>query len=224
MVTHCGIIFDLDGTLLDTIEDIATSLNSVLAAFGFPIHSLKTYKGFVGEGFELLVKRVLPPDFNDPILYKKILTQALASYEEGAIVKTKTYPGIEELLTKLTFQKIPLAILSNKPHSLTQKSVAALLNRYPFKAVWGARPPFPNKPHPLQALKIATLFKPKAERIFLVGDSEIDIQTARNARFNSVAVSWGFRPVTKLLAFNPDWLIHQPEALLEIIRQTIKTD
>jgi phosphoglycolate phosphatase len=212
-----AIIFDLDGTLLDTLDDIAGAVNRGIGAFGFPPRTLPEYRQFVGEGIEILVRRVLPAKFTDDDLFNKILQHVRYEYAAGVVIKTHPYPGIPEMLDKLTDLQVPMAILSNKPHALAEASVRALLSRWHFIACYGAREGRANKPDPGVSLELASLLGSFPEDVLFVGDSEIDILTAKNAGMKPVAVAWGFRSREELVRFSPYHIIDRPEELINLL-------
>lgn len=209
-------IFDLDGTLLDTLADLGGAMNRVLAARGWPQHGLDRYRGFVGEGMKKLVERALPPTERDDDTVDAALGEMRAIYGDSWDVETRPYPGIPELLDALAERGVPIAVLSNKPHELTTVIVGALLRSWEFVAVRGARAPVPKKPDPTAALEIAGQIGLAPRSCVFVGDTAIDMQTARNASMLPVGVSWGFRPA-ELRAAGAEHLIDAPAALLELL-------
>ena len=216
-VMKTGIIFDLDGTLLNTIEDIAAACNRGVSEFGFPLRTVEEYKRFVGSGIETLVRRVLPADFINEGLFPQILAAVRREYAAVVIDKTVPYPGIVEVLDELTARAVPLAVLSNKPHELTVESVRRLLGKYHFHAVFGARAGQAHKPDPAQALEAAALMDLPPADVFFVGDSEVDIATAWNAGMRAVACTWGFRGREALEALGPYAVISAPLELLGLV-------
>ncbi|HEQ71219.1 MAG TPA: HAD family hydrolase [Spirochaetia bacterium] len=219
----CAILFDLDGTLLDSIADITASVNRAIGRFGFPPRSESEYRRAVGDGIEELIRRMLPPEAVKDPRFPKIRDTTVREYREDVTRKTRPYPGILSLLDTLSEAGIPLGILTNKPEELALKSVTALLPSSRFITVKGAVPGTPAKPDPGKALEIAALFGRPPAQVLLVGDSEIDILTARNAGMISVAVSWGFREREKLKQYHPRYLIDAPEDLLSILDTLTRT-
>jgi phosphoglycolate phosphatase len=215
-MTH-GIIFDLDGTLLDTIEDIAAACNRGIAEFGWAPRTLEEYKRFTGSGIEVLVRRVLPADFVNEGLFPQILTAVRREYAAVVIDRTKPYPGIIDLLDELSARGVPMAVLSNKPHDLTVESVRHLLGQYPFRAVYGAQAGRPNKPDPAVCLDLVALMDRLPADVFLAGDTEVDLATAHNAGMRAVACTWGFRPREELVALKPFAVIDTPGELLNFL-------
>ncbi len=214
---YAGIIFDLDGTLLDTIEDLADSMNKVLTDLGFPNHPLSAYKYFVGEGVEALIRRALPEDQLRPELLDHCLGALREEYSRRWENKTHPYPGIPELLDHLTGLGLKMAILSNKLDHFTQIMVAKLLPRWRFRPVFGARPSVPKKPDPAGALEIAQALQIAPEYFIYLGDTGIDMKTAGAAGMAAVGVLWGFRQADELRDQGARWLIEKPGDLLPLL-------
>ena len=192
------VIFDLDGTLLDTIEDLANSANYALALNGYPTHPIEAYRFFVGNGMNNLILRALPEAKKNEETVAKVKADFLPHYFTNNEDCTKPYPGITELITKLHENGIKLAIASNKVHSATQQLAAKFFPEIPFIAVIGQRENFPIKPNPSileQIIQIAGV--DKSEMIY-VGDSGVDVATAINAKVPFIGVLWGFRPRKEL--------------------------
>jgi phosphoglycolate phosphatase len=214
---YSGIIFDLDGTLLDTIEDLADSMNQVLIDLGFPTHTLGAYKYFVGEGVEALIRRALPEDQLRPESLDQCLGALREEYSRRWGNKTRPYPGIPELLDHLTGLGLRMAILSNKQDYFTQIMVAKLLPRWRFKPVFGARPAVPKKPDPAGALEIAEALGLAPDHFLYLGDTGIDMKTARAAGMVPLGVLWGFRPADELRDQGAKWLIEKPADLISLL-------
>lgn len=210
-----AIIFDLDGTLLDSLADLADSMNCVLEAAGLPTHNVEAYKRFVGDGMENLVRRALPHDRQDEA--DRALAAMRAEYGRRWRDKTRPYPGIPELLDALQERSLRLAILSNKPDDFTRLIVARLLPHWRIDAVMGLRPGWPRKPDPAGALAIARdLGLPPAAFLY-VGDTDTDMRTAKAAGMFAVGVLWGFRTKEELCAHGAAALIEHPLELLELL-------
>lgn len=193
-----GIVFDLDGTLADSIEDIADSMNQVLREQNLELHDIETYKTFVGNGIRKLVKRSLPEAQNTPELFAKNLDRMLEIYEGNCINKTKLYPGIPELLDQLQEKGIKIAVFSNKANHLTQKVVKVLLAKWDVAFAVGAGGEVPRKPKPKGAIMAAQHMGITPEELMFVGDSGVDMETAKNAGMFGVGVLWGFRGAEEL--------------------------
>jgi phosphoglycolate phosphatase len=212
-----GIIFDLDGTLLDTIEDLADSMNQVLTDLGFPTHTLGAYKYFVGEGVEALIRRALPEDQLRPELLDHCLGALREEYSRRWENKTRPYAGIPDLLDHLTGMGLKMAILSNKLDHFTRIMVASLLPRWKFDPVFGARPAVPKKPDPAGALEIAEALHLTPDHFIYLGDTGIDMKTASAAGMVPIGVLWGFRPADELRDQGAKWLIEKPADLISLI-------
>jgi phosphoglycolate phosphatase len=185
-----GIVFDLDGTLVDTLTDIADAMNDVLRAAGYAAHAIDAYRSFVGWGAADLVRRAAPEGAPLDTLHAAFLERY---HGRGLDRTTRPYEGIPQLLAALVERRIPLAVLSNKPHAATVAVVARFFAEIPFVAVVGACAEVPNKPNPASALAIADSLKLTSRECAFVGDTEIDIETAQRAGMIPVGVAWGFR-------------------------------
>ena len=207
-----AVIFDLDGTLVDSLEDIANACNEVLESEGLPVHSVKSYQAMIGNGARHLIQEALPDSKSNRV--DEILELFEAHYEENLLVKSKPYGGMVKILESLAAQGLPMSVLSNKPHEMTTHMVQELFGKIPFRKVVGQRRGKPQKPDPQVAIEIANAMDVPPERCAIVGDTPIDILTARNANMQAVAITWGFRSTDELAELEPDQLIHAPYALL----------
>ncbi|MHC4475521.1 MAG: HAD family hydrolase [Planctomycetota bacterium] len=212
-----AIIFDLDGTLLDTLTDIANSVNTVLAELGCPTHSVDAYRYFVGDGTHMLVQRVLPKDRRDTTDLNEFLQAVTDQYSKRWAETTKPYPGIPELLSALERRGLPKAILSNKPHDLTQMIVDKLLCDWSFSPVRGRVSSIPRKPDPAGALQIAKELGIPPQRFLYLGDTNTDMQTANAAGMFPVGALWGFRTADELLQNGAKTLVENPADLLPLL-------
>jgi len=210
-----AIIFDLDGTLADTLEDIADNMNRVLTGMGFPTHEYDAFRFFVGEGLKNLVARCLPEDARTDEMITTCHDRMIEVYHSNYVNKTHLYNGIPELLDALSAQGVKMAVLSNKADPLTQKICAVLLKQWKFKIVMGATERFPRKPNPASALYIAGQMGVEPNHICYLGDSDVDMKTAIAAGFYPVGVSWGFRPKEELVENGAKRIIHHPIELLD---------
>ena len=205
-----AVIFDLDGTLADTLEDIADNMNYVLVDNGFPQHEYESYRYYVGGGLKNLVARCLPQNVRTDAVIDKCHKQMLSCYNANYINKTRLYDGIAELLDALSAKSIRMAVLSNKADMLTQKICNVLLKTWTFDAVVGASDSFPQKPDPASALFVAQqMLVPPADVLYL-GDSDIDMKTAISAGFYPVGAGWGFRPEKELIENGANIIIKHP--------------
>jgi phosphoglycolate phosphatase len=217
LVPVSGIIFDLDGTLLDTVEDLAGSMNMVLEDWGHPTHTTQDYLRMIGHGATNLVARALPSHDQSEERIAEALILFRQDYQERWRENTKPYPGIADLLTEVSDLGLPMAVLSNKPHKETVRIVQEMLADWEFSAVIGQREEVPRKPDPTSALEIAAAMNLSPGQILLVGDTEADIETARRAGMPSVGVSWGFRPLQELIDAGADQTITSPGQLLSLL-------
>lgn len=193
------ILFDLDGTLLDTIDDLGTAVNHALSKRGLPLHSLPEYRLMVGGGIRNLNWRALPEGLRDDEAYlDACLDDFLEYYVSHIDVHTRPYPGMQELLRELSIRGASLAVTSNKFQAGTEKLVRSFFPDVSFTAVFGNRKGAPLKPDPAIVEEVLKLSGSPKEKAVLVGDSSTDIKTARNGCIDSIAVSWGFRPREEL--------------------------
>ncbi|CUH94711.1 hypothetical protein P22_0777 [Propionispora sp. 2/2-37] len=215
---YSGILFDLDGTLLDTLDDLANSMNVVLQKHGFPVHDTEKYKYFIGNGMETLVKRVLPAaNSEDKKLREACLEEFRTEYGRRWHEQTKPYDGINQLLDALETKGIQLSVLSNKADSFTRIIIERYFGSQRFRFVFGAREGVPKKPDPGSALEIAGLSGIPAAKYLYLGDSGVDMQTATAAGMYAVGAAWGFREEEELLQNGARVVIKQPEELLALL-------
>lgn len=213
-----AIIFDLDGTLLDTLFDIAAAVNAALDAIGVPTHPVDAYAGMVGYGLEETVRRALPPDVaEDPATVERCVTTMRAAYLAKPVKQTSAYPGVSRMLSDICAQHIPIAVLSNKAHELVDTIVATVLPDVRFHDVRGQRPEVPPKPDPTSALATAAILGRNPSEIAFVGDSEVDMQTARNAGMIAVGVGWGFRTIDELRRAGAQEMLMHPSEIVRIL-------
>lgn len=212
-----GVIFDLDGTLVDSLEDLADATNTVLQQHGFPTHNLKAYRGFIGHGVERLVREALPEKYQNEEWTTRCFDSMLELYSENCINKTKKYDGISDLLDELTSRKLKLAIFSNKVDELTNKIVKALLPKWDFEVIAGLKVEAHKKPNPIEALKISEKMDIPVENLFFIGDTGVDMQTANNAGMHAVGVLWGFRAKEELNLNGAKYLLEHPMDLIKIL-------
>lgn len=211
-----AIIFDLDGTLVNSIEDLADAMNTVLKSYNYPIHSYKAYEDFIGSGIRVLVQKALPPTENNDTQVTACFDAMMLVYANQCINKTKPYLGIIELLDILKSRQLKLSVFSNKADELTKKVTLALLPNY-FDSIDGLTIESHKKPNPIKALQISENLGIKPEDIIFVGDSGIDIQTANNAKMLAVGVSWGFKPKEELIAEGARHVLNHPLELIDIL-------
>jgi phosphoglycolate phosphatase len=211
-----GIIFDLDGTLVNSLEDISDAMNTVLTGLNYPTHTYDTYQYFIGSGLRNLVSKALPASNNSDEQIEICFDCMINEYREVCTIKTKPYKGIIELLDLLTSQNIKLAVFSNKADELTKKIASEIFPDY-FNAAVGLSTEALKKPNPSEALAIAEKWNLKLEEILFVGDSDIDMQTAVNANMFPVGVTWGYRTEAELRVSGAKVTIDHPSDLIQIV-------
>ena len=214
---HKAIVFDLDGTLLDTLEDLADSTNAALAAMDLPQHPVEDYRYFVGDGLENLVRRTMGPRANDPSQVARGVELALGEYARRWADKSKPYPEIPELLDRLTARGFPMAVFSNKPDEFTQLCVTRLLPSWSFAAVQGATAEFPRKPDPSGALAVAAKLGVAPADVLYLGDTNTDMRTAVAAGMHPVGALWGFRLADELREAGAAVLVKSPMDVLGLL-------
>lgn len=212
-----AIIFDLDGTLLDTLADIGDSVNLMLAEYGFPGYTTDDYRRFIGNGIRVLVTRALPVEGRSEEMVDACVRRARELYWENWNRKTRPYAGITELLDHLKKRGLPLAVLSNKPHDFTVRYVDAYFDKWDFKVVMGQNDHFAVKPDPASALDIARRMRLSPESFLFVGDSAVDMKTAAAAGMYAVGVAWGFRGPKELRENGCRTLVDHPLEILPLL-------
>jgi len=209
-----GVIFDLDGTLANSIEDIADSMNQVLEENNFPTHDYATYKTFVGRGIRTLVEKSLPLENRDAKEIENNFDRMMQVYDENCIVKTCLYPGIKDLLNTLSERGIKISVFSNKANELTQKVVKVLLADWKLEYVLGAGGDIPRKPDPKGAILISEKMGIDPSELMYIGDSGVDMATAQNSGMHAVGVLWGFRDMEELLTNGAQTILEKPMDLM----------
>lgn len=212
-----GVIFDLDGTLVDSIEDLADSMNNVLISNNLPVHDLHAYKYFVGNGIRNLVRQAIPESVRNEELTAKCYNSMIERYRVNCTNKTKLYDGISNLLDELVARNLKLAVFSNKAHELTRKIVSELLPEWHFEVVKGLSDEALKKPSPVGAIEISKTFGIIPAEIAYLGDTGIDMQTANKAGMSAVGVLWGFRTEEELTATGAKYILHNPMDLIQIL-------
>jgi phosphoglycolate phosphatase len=214
---HRGVMFDLDGTLLDTIEDIADSTNAVLEQMGFPSFDVQDYNEIVGDGIHNQAWRVLPEGHRDDATVDRVVDALRREYARRWADKTRPYDGIPELLSALQGRGFTLCVLSNKDEGFTRRSLERFLADHDFAVVHGARAGVPLKPDPTAALETAEEAGLPPEKFYYLGDTNTDMRTADAAGMYAVGVLWGFRGAQELKENGADALIEKPVELLELL-------
>ena len=205
-----AVIFDLDGTLVDSVADLANAMNTVLARYNLPLHDTETYKYFVGNGIKKLVERSIPEQQRSADFIQKLHSEMVLEYKHKCVECTKPYQGIEDLLTFLNEKEIHICVLSNKMNELTQHIVKELFEKYCFSVVRGASPDVPIKPDPKGALLIAEKIDVAPQQILYLGDTNVDMQTVTAAEMIAVGCTWGFRTKEELIASGAKYIVNFP--------------
>lgn len=211
-----AVIFDMDGTLLDTLQDLADAVNAALGAKGFPDHPVDAYRVFVGDGVETLIRRACPESADDAAR-RAVLLGMRDTYAKNWMQYSRPYPGIEELVAALKERGIPMAVLSNKPHEFTLLMARHFFPDEPFARVQGSPAGEKAKPEPTLALRVANDLGVAPEDVLFVGDSNIDMITAKAAGMTSAGASWGFRPVEELIAHGAAYILDTPQDILRYV-------
>lgn len=212
--TH--VIFDLDGTLLNTLEDLADACNRLCARHGWPTHALDEYRYFVGNGAAKLIERATPKDAQVKAMLSELVEEFTRDYNDHKADKTRPYDGIVPVLDRLKREGICIAVQTNKPH----EAAAPIMEQYfpgVFSFVQGGRPGVPLKPNPAAVHSLMERMGATAQTTLFVGDSNVDIQTAKNSGIAGCGVLWGFRTREELEGEGADFIAPTPEALLDII-------
>lgn len=217
MPGYQAVVFDLDGTLLDTLEDIASAANRVLASHGAPEHPIDAYRQFVGEGVSVLFERALPASRRDAPTIASCVEGFRREYAESWNRTTRPYDGVPELLDALTARSLRLTVLSNKPHHFTRQCVDELLGNWTFDIVLGQREGVATKPDPCGALEIATDLSLPTSACVYVGDTGVDMQTAVAAGMLALGALWGFRSAEELRRAGAQHLLAHPLDVLKTI-------
>jgi phosphoglycolate phosphatase len=211
-----GIIFDLDGTLVNSLEDISDAMNTVLTGLNYPTHTYDAYQYFIGSGLRNTVSMALPALNKTEDQIEACFQSMVKGYSETCTVKTKPYEGITELLKQLSSANIKMAVFSNKADKLTKKIIAEIFPDY-FNAAVGLSTEALKKPNPFEAIEISKKWNLSPEEIIFIGDSDIDMQTAVNANMFPVGVSWGYRTEEELKNSGAKVVINTPLELLSIL-------
>ena len=210
------VVFDLDGTLVNSIADLGNACNHALEQMGFPPHSKTSYNYLVGNGISKLIERALPEDSRRQRVIEAMKTRFIEYYNEHLWEETTVYEGITELLEELTRRDIKVAVTSNKYQHATSRIIEHFFPQIPWVSVMGHQDLMPLKPDP--SVLFAVLLQsptPKAETIY-VGDSAIDMETAYRACVDSIGVTWGFRSRAELVQANATHIVSHPSEILKI--------
>ena len=216
MPTLKAFIFDLDGTLIDSLADIAESINRMLDARGYPRCEQEVFKQMVGDGMEKLVERALPEDARSEELIKVCVEEYRAHYDTLWNAQTRQYPGIVEMLSSLKSRGLKLGVISNKAHRFTVPMTEHFFGSDVFDHILGQRAEVPRKPAPDGAHEMAAFLGLKTDEMAYVGDSGIDMQFAKSSGMRAVGVRWGFRSEAELLECGADALVSSPAELFNL--------
>ena len=211
------VIFDLDGTLLNTIDDLATSTNYALQCAGYPQHDLFAYRYFVGNGINKLIERALPYDKKTESEIARLRKDFVEYYGKHMCDLSRPYEGIVSLLEALQERGIALAVASNKYQEATRKLIARFFPQIDFAVVFGQREGIPVKPDPAIVYDILRVTGVEKEETLYVGDTNVDMTTAINSGVRSVGVTWGFRPQLELEESGAKAIVHHPDEILSLL-------
>ena len=212
-----AVLFDLDGTLLDTLADIADCANRIRVELGLPPHPRNAYRDFVGNGLKELLMRALPARALRGADLKKRARRFEELYAKHGQDRTRPYPGVARMLDEVARRGLPMGVVSNKPQRFTRQCVSELLPRWRFNVVRGSRPSQPLKPHPAGPLAAARAMGAKPSEVLYLGDTGVDMKAAAAAGMFPVGALWGFRDAKELKSCGARVLIRRPEQLLELL-------
>lgn len=221
ILLYQGIIFDLDGTLLDTITDLANAGNFVCEQMGWPQHSIEAYKKFVGNGIPMLVQRFSPAEYRQPQQLEQTLAAFHRRYAAHTTDCTYTYEGIPELVQQLSEKGIPMGVLTNKEQCFAEQILKQYFPSQPFSVIQGAVANFPPKPDPKALLFLLQQPAFAGKKILFVGDSDVDILTAHAAGLEACGVLWGFRDRAELSAAGAEHLVEHPSEIANLLEKEL---
>ena len=212
------IVFDLDGTLINSLEDLADSANWMLMQHGFPTHPVDAYRYFVGDGMRKLIERILPPEERNEKQIERCKAEFIAYYTIHMEDKTVVYPGMIELLKELKDRGLKIAVATNKVHIAVAPLMAKYFPGIRFDSMIGQREGIPVKPHPQIMYDILKETGCQQSEALHVGDTATDMQLAHSAGVTPVGVLWGYRPLEELQEAGAKFIISSPEELLGLVR------
>ena len=215
-MTPKGVIFDLDGTLIHSVADICAFSNQMLKKFGYPTHSLDKYIDWIGDGARKLIERACPKDI-DSATFEQLFAEYLHIYEHDEHTESYLYEGISELLDRLNETKVPMAILTNKPHMVMLKTIESYFQKWEFVTVQGQQDGKPKKPDPAGALEIAKLMQLDPADMVFIGDSAVDVNTGNAAGMTSICIMDGYETRENIIAAQPNIMLEKHNELLNII-------
>lgn len=214
-----AVIFDLDGTLLDSLQDIANTCNIVLESRDYKAIPLSDYRHYVGKGVEHLIKKIMEARQVEEHLFDELMADYYEIYKKESIKETKIYLGIDTLLKNLKAMDISINVLSNKPHNQVVSLMPSYFDESIFDIVYGKHNNLPAKPDPTLVRKMIKELKMKKSEVLYVGDTKTDMETALNAGLTSVGVLWGFRDEPELVQAKASYIVSKPEEILKIIKE-----
>jgi phosphoglycolate phosphatase len=218
MMKYKAILFDLDGTLLDSLTDIGNAVNRILSRRQFPIHPMNAYRYFVGDGIRLLIVRALPPEQQKESLIRTCIDEFNKEYGKTWNIETSLYPGVSDMLDLVRHRGLKMAIFSNKPREFTQYCVDAYLTEWNFEVVLGHENLIPHKPDPTGALAIARQIGIAPSSFLYLGDTGVDMQTAYAAGMYPVGALWGFRESVELTENGAKALVNHPSEVIGLCK------
>ena len=211
-----AIIFDLDGTLLNTLTDISEAVNVVLNQYGFPIHEELAYRKFIGNGIEVLARKSVPKDISED-KFIEFLFDVKETYRRMQNTKTAPYRGILDLLKRLNTEGIKIAVLSNKPNEFMEETIARYFSEIKFEVVFGARKGVEPKPNPEGVYEILDILNLEKSACFFVGDTTTDIKTGVNAGIDAIGVTWGFTEPKEIIEAGANYTVNHPKEIHELL-------
>ena len=217
-MTFKAVIFDLDGTLLDTLQDLLNTLNTVLDRHHYPMHTIEECQYLVGQGMSELIRKALPEGVGTPETINRLLPEFLTHYADNWNVHSRPYPGIKTLLDMIKKQGLKMAILSNKADHFTRLCAEELLKEWTFDVVMGHHREIAHKPDPEGALLVARMLGEDPSSILYIGDSGIDMLTATRAGMFPLGALWGFRPESELLEYGAKVLVRHPDEIVNMLK------
>lgn len=215
-----SVVFDMDGTLLDTLDIISRTNNRILQKHGFQTHTLEEYKGFVGDGMRMLLRRALPEGTSEDVI-TKLLPEVLDLYHEEGVGTIPPFPGIREMLSELVKRGIKISIFTNKEHRYALLNAETILGEFHFDAILGERQGIPLKPAPDGLFEIAEITKVPLSQTVYAGDMKADILTAKNAGVTSLGCLWGFGKKEELIALGADLLVSKPSEIINFVDKNL---
>ena len=215
---YAAVVFDLDGTLADTLDDLVAACNNAIGHFGLPPIERERYRYLVGQGVGYLVEHALAtggPGYAQHI--DEATRLHVEGYREHMYDRSGPYPGVPEMLDALTAAQVKLAVLSNKPQQATGEMVGHMFRNWKFDTIWGHRDGYDVKPDPASARALIAELDLAPEQVVYVGDTQVDMHTGKAAGFLTVGVTWGFRDEAELRDNGADHIIHEPSQLVAIV-------